>query len=126
MIQDLIGRALFRAVAARRPQTGLIHHSDRGSQYCSNGYQRLLKQFGLIASMSRKGNCYDNAPMESFFGTLKNELVHHRKYRTRQEAIAEISEYIEVFCNRQRRHASLGNHSPAAFWMKFFCRQKAA
>lgn len=126
MTKDLVGRALFRAVAARRPQAGLIHHSDRGSQYCSKNYQKLLRQFGVIASMSRKGNCYDNAPMESFFGTLKNELVHHRTFRTRPEAITEISEYIEVFYNRQRRHANLGNISPLAFWKKYFSRQRAA
>ena len=126
MTKDLVGRALSRAVGARRPQAGLIHHSDRGSQYCSKNYQKMLRQFGVIASMSRKGNCYDNAPMESFFGTLKNELVHHRTFRTRQEAIAEISEYIEVFYNRQRRHANSGNVSPLAFWKKYFSRQGAA
>ena len=126
MTQDLVGRALFRAITSRRPSAGLIHHSDRGSQYCSGSYQKLLDQFKMVASMSRKGNCYDNAPMESFFGTLKTELVHHRNYRTRQEAMREISEYIEVFYNRQRRHASLGNLSPAAYWKKFFRRQGAA
>lgn len=126
MTQDLVGRALFRAATAKRPPAGLIHHSDRGSQYCSLNYQNLLKQFGMEPSMSRKGNCYDNAPMESFFGTFKTELVHHRRYRTRQEAMAEISEYIEVFYNRQRRHASLGNISPAAFERKFFSRPRIA
>ncbi len=126
MTQDLVSRALFRAVAARRPPAELIHHSDRGSQYCSRHYQKLLKQFKITPSMSRKGNCYDNAPMESFFGTLKTELVYHRKYRKREEALAEISEYIEVFYNRQRRHASLGNISPAAYWRKFNRRQGAA
>lgn len=126
MTQDLVARALFRAVAARRPSVGLIHHSDRGSQYCSRRYQKLLKQFKITPSMSRKGNCYDNAPMESFFGTLKTELVYHRKYRKRQEAVAEVSEYIEVFYNRQRRHASLGNISPLAFWRKYYRRQGAA
>ena len=126
MTQELVGQALFRAVAARRPPKGLIHHSDRGSQYCSRSYRKLQKQFKITTSMSRKGNCYDNAPMESFFGTLKTELVHHRKYRTRQEAIADIREYIEVFYNRQRRHASLGNISPAAFWKKFIRHQGAA
>lgn len=125
MTQDLVGRALFRAVAAKRPPKGLIHHSDRGSQYCSRSYQKLMKQFKMLPSMSRKGNCWDNASMESFFGTLKRELVHHRKYRTRQQAIAEISEYIEMFYNRQRRHASLGNISPAAYWRKFIRRQGA-
>lgn len=126
MTQDLVSRALFRAVVARRPSPSLIHHSDRGTQYCSHSYRKLLKQFKMTASMSRKGNCYDNAPMESFFGTLKTELVHHCKYRNRQEAIAGISEYIEVFYNRQRRHTSLGNISPAAFWKKFIRRQGAA
>jgi len=126
MTQDLVGRALFRAVAARRPPVGLIHHSDRGSQYCSHSYRKLLKQFNIVASMSRKGNCYDNAPMESFFGTLKTELVHHRKYRTRQEATSDIREYVEVFYNRQRRHARLGNLSPAAYWKKFIRQQGAA
>lgn len=78
MTQDLVGRALFRAVTARPPK-GLIHHSARGSQYCSHSYQKLMKQFNMTPSMSCKGNCWDNAPMESFFGTLKRELVHHRK-----------------------------------------------
>jgi putative transposase len=126
MTQDLVGRALFQAVAKRRPGDGLIHHSDRGSQYCSGSYQKLMRQFKMNPSMSRKGNCWDNAPMESFFGTLKTELVHHRKYRTRQEAAAEIREYIEVFYNRQRRHASLGNLSPAVYWKKHVMRQGAA
>jgi len=126
MTQDLVGRALFRVVAIRRPGEGLIHHSDRGSQYCSGSYQKLMRQFKMNPSMSRKGNCWDNAPMESFFGTLKTERVHHRKYRTRQEAVAEIREYIEVFYNRQRRHASLGNLSPAVYWKKYVMRQGAA
>jgi putative transposase len=126
MTQDLVGRALFRAVSIRRPGEGLIHHSDRGSQYCSDSYQKLMRQFKMNPSMSRKGNCWDNAPMESFFGTLKTELVHHKKYRTRQEAVAEIREYIEVFYNRQRRHASLGNLSPAVYWKKYVMRQGAA
>lgn len=115
MTQKLVGQALIRAVKLRRPKPGLIHHSDRGSQYCAHSYQRLLRQFKMQVSMSRKGNCYDNAPMESFWGTLKNELVHHRRYETRAEAIQEITEYIELFYNRQRRHSKLGNLSPAAF-----------
>ena len=122
----LVSRSLFRAVAAKRPGNGLIHHSDRGSQYCSYDYSKLLKQFGMKASMSRKGNCYDNAPMESFWGTLKSELVHHRRYRSRQEAIQEISEYIEVFYNRQRRQARLGYLSPVAYEQKFYKRNLAA
>ncbi|HGJ9107932.1 TPA: IS3 family transposase, partial [Pseudomonas aeruginosa] len=108
MTQELTARALFRAVQQRRPAPGLIHHSDRGSQYCALAYRQLLEQFGMQASMSRKGNCYDNAPMESFWGSLKNELVHHQRYATRAQAEASIREYIEIFYNRQRRHSRLG------------------
>jgi transposase InsO family protein len=126
MTKELVSRSLFRAVKAKRPDTGLIHHSDRGSQYCSYEYSERVKQFGMKASMSRKGNCYDNAPMESFWGTLKNELVHHSRYLTRQEAIQEITEYIEVFYNRQRRQAGLGFMSPAAYEKQFYYRQLAA
>lgn len=115
MTQALTGQALVRAVKLKRPGAGLIHHSDRGGQYCANGYRALLKQFKMEASMSRRGNCYDNAPMESFWGTLKNELVHHWRYATREEAKADITEYIEIFYNRQRRHSKLGNMAPAAF-----------
>lgn len=115
MTQQLTGQALVRAVKLKRPAAGLIHHSDRGSQYCANGYRALLRQFRMEASMSRRGNCYDNAPMESLWGTLKNELVHHRRYATREEAKADITEYIEIFYNRQRRHSKLGNLAPAAF-----------
>jgi putative transposase len=126
MTRELVGKALFSAVKAKRPSEGLIHHSDRGSQYCSHDYQRLLKQFGIQASMSRKGNCYDNAPMESFWGTLKNELIHHQRYRTRQEAIQEIREYIEIFYNRQRRQKRLGYLSPIAFEKNYYKEIKAA
>jgi len=124
--KNLISESLFRAVAAKRPAKGLIHHSDRGSQYCSGNYRKLLEQFAMTASMSRKGNCYDNAPMESFWGTLKQELVHHRKYRSRQEAMREISEYIEVFYNRQRRQKRLGYLSPVAYEKKFYEKRMAA
>jgi len=126
MTKSLVSQSLFRAVAAKRPKKGLIHHSDRGSQYCSYEYRELLDQFGLTASMSRKGNCYDNAPMESFWGTLKNELVHHRRYTTRDEAIRDIREYIEIFYNRQRRQARLGYLSPAAYEQSFYAGQLAA
>jgi len=105
LTKNLVSQSLIRAVAAKRPAQGLIHHSDRGSQYCSHEYRNILDQLGLTASMSRKGNCYDNAPMESFWGTLKQELVHHRRYRNRLEAIRDITEYIEIFYNRQRRQA---------------------
>lgn len=124
--KNLVSQSLFRAVAAKRPAEGLIHHSDRGSQYCSYEYRELLGQFEMRSSMSRKGNCYDNAPMESFWGTLKQELVHHRHYRTRQEAIQDITEYIEVFYNRQRRQARLGFLSPAVYAQKFYAGQLAA
>jgi len=124
--RQLVSQSLFRAVTAKRPGSGLIHHSDRGSQYCSYNYQKLLTQFGMKASMSRKGNCYDNAPMESFWGTLKQELVHHRRYRTRQEAIRDITEYIEIFYNRQRLQARLGYLSPVVYEQKFYSRQLAA
>lgn len=126
MTKALVMQSLFRAVAAKRPAKGLIHHSDRGSQYCSPKYRKLLEQFGMIASMSRRGNCYDNAPMESFWGILKQELVHHRRYSTRQEAIQEITEYIEIFYNRQRRQARLGYLSPVAYEQKFNAGQLAA
>jgi transposase InsO family protein len=126
MTTDLVRDALRKAVGAKCPRPGLIHHSDRGSQYCAQDYQEQLRQFGMTASMSRKGNCYDNAPMESFWGTLKNELVHHRRYETREQARREIAEYIEIFYNRQRRHSRLGNRSPAAFAQQWARQQSAA
>ena len=124
--KNLVSQSLFKAVATKRPGSGLIHHSDRGSQYCAHEYRRLMDQFKMGASMSRRGDCYDNAPMESFWGTLKNELVHHRRYKTRQEAIQEITEYIEVFYNRKRRQARLGYVSPAVYERQFYARQLAA
>jgi len=124
--KNLVSESLFRSVSMKRPAKGLIHHSDRGSQYCSYDYGKLLEQFGMKASMSGKGNCYDNAPMESFWGTLKSELIHHRRYKSRQEAIQEITEYIEVFYNRQRRQARLGYLSPAAYEQNFYKRDLAA
>jgi putative transposase len=124
--KNLVSQSLFRAVAAKRPASGLIHHSDRGRQYCAYEYRRLMDQFKMRASMSRKGDCYDNAPMESFWGTLKSELVHHSRYKTRDEAIREITEYIEVFYNRQRRQARLGYLSPVNYERQFYARQVAA
>lgn len=126
MTKELVNKSLLNAVVRKRPAKGLVHHSDRGSQYCSHTYRGLLELLGMKASMSRKGNCYDNAPMESFWGTLKNELVHHRRYTSRREAIDEITEYIEIFYNRQRRQARLGYMSPAAYERKFYERQLAA
>ena len=126
MTQELTGKALFRAVQQKRPVAGLIHHSDRGSQYCAHDYRKLLKQFKMKASMSRKGNCYDNAPMESFWGSLKNELVHHCRYETRDEAEASIREYIEIFYNRQRRHSRLGYVAPPKFALNYYNQKQVA
>jgi putative transposase len=126
MTQQLVMQALFRAVTARRPGKGLLHHSDRGSQYCSHAYQKLLCQFDMQISMSRRGNCWDNAPMESYWGSLKTELVHHRRFTTRDQAKREITEYIEIFYNRIRKQARLGHLSPAAFSQKYHAMQMAA
>lgn len=126
MTKNLVSQSLFRGVAAKRPPRGLIHHSDRGSQYCAHEYRKLLDQFGMVTSMSRRGNCYDNAPMESFWGTLKNELVHHRRFKTRAEAIQAITEYIEIFYRRQRKQARLGYLSPAAFERQFYEKRLVA
>ncbi len=118
--RNLVGQSLLRAVTTRRPEKGLLHHSDRGVQYCSHEYRSLLEQFGLEVSMSGTGNCFDNAPMESFWGILKQELVHHRHYRSRREAMEDITEYIEVFYNRQRLQARLGYLSPVAYAQKYY------
>jgi putative transposase len=126
LTRNLVSQSLFKAVAAKRPANGLIQHSDRGSQYCSHDFRNILKQHGFIASMSRKGNCYDNAPMESFWGTLKQELIHHRRYRTRQETIRDITEYIEIFYNRQRLQPGLGYLSPAVFEQRYYAGLVAA
>jgi len=120
LTKSLISQSLFRAMAAKRPASGLLHHSDRGSQYCSYEYRNILDQFHLKISMSGKGNCFDNAPMESFWGTLKQELVHHRHYGSRLEAIRDITEYIEIFYNRQRRQSRLGFLAPAAYAQKYY------
>jgi transposase InsO family protein len=113
--RSLVLAALRMAIETRQPSPGLLHHSDRGSQYASQDYRDVLTKYQIQASMSRKGNCYDNAPMESFFGTLKTELIHQRHYLTRMEARTDIFEYIEVFYNRFRRHSALGYLSPVAF-----------
>lgn len=113
--QELVSAALRDAVGRQSPTEGLIHHSDRGRQYASYAYQELLKEYGMTPSMSRSGNCYDNAYMESFFGTLKTELVHGERYRSRLEARLSIFEYVEVFYNRQRIHSALGYRSPEEY-----------
>jgi putative transposase len=115
MTSRLVVDALEMAVQRRRPEVGLLTHSDRGSQYASAHYQEMLAVQGITCSMSRVAQCWDNAPMESFFGTLKRELVHDEKYATHQEAKASLVEYIEVFYNRVRLHSSLGYVSPEVF-----------
>jgi putative transposase len=111
----LVSESLLKALGLRKSAQGLLQHSDRGSQYCAVEYRQILESKGIQVSMSRRGNCYDNAPMESFWGILKQELVHHRHYATRREAMSEIREYIEIFYNRQRIQAKLGFLSPAAY-----------
>jgi putative transposase len=115
MESRLVVDALELAVGRRLPDEGLLAHSDRGSQYASEHYQRLLARHGIACSMSRRADCWDNAPMESFFASLKKELVHGADFTTRQEARAAIVEYIEVFYNTKRRHSSLGYVSPAEY-----------
>ena len=115
MTAHLVNDALLMAVWKRKPPKGLMVHSDQGSQYASDLYQKTIKAHGFTCSMSRKGNCWDNAPAESFFHTLKTELTHHKRYRTRLEAKKEIFEYIEVFYNRQRRHSTIGYQTPLAY-----------
>ena len=113
--QELASAALRDAAGRQSPPEGLIHHSDRGRQYASYAYQELLREYGITPSMSRSGNCYDNAYVESFGGTLKTELVHGERYRSRLEARLSIFEYVEVFYNRQRRHSALGYRSPVQY-----------
>jgi putative transposase len=112
---ELVGRALSNALEHRRPTGTILHHSDRGVQYARDDDQELLRDNGLEVSMSRTGNCWDNAAMESFFGTLKQELVHRETYATREEARRSLFEYIEVFYNRQRLHSTLGYLSPVQY-----------
>ena len=115
MTRDLVIDALDMAVKERRPGPGVLHHSDRGSQYASDDYQERLKKYGMICSMSRKGDCWDNAVMESFYRSLKVECVYLTRYRTREEARRDIFTYIELFYNRVRRHSYLGYLSPEEY-----------
>ena len=115
METTLVSDALRMAIAGRSPGEGLLHHSDRGSQYTSDDYMHLLQKHGMEVSMSGVGQCWDNAAKESFWATLKTELVHHERYATRDQARASIFEYIEVFYNRKRLHSSLGYVSPEQF-----------
>lgn len=111
--------ALHMAIQNQLPKKGLIHHSDRGIQYACKSYQKILRQFKIDCSMSRKGNCWDNAPIESFFGTLKTELVYRRNFKTREEAKQAIFKFIEVFYNRKRLHSSLGYLSPMVYEQQY-------
>ncbi len=115
LTSELVNEALRMGIGRQLPTVDLLAHSDRGSQYASGSYQRLLASRGIRCSMSRKGNCWDNAPMESFFATLKKELVHQERYATREEARQSLFEYIEVFYNRVRRHSAIGYQSPTRF-----------
>lgn len=126
MTKELVKTAFLKALKYRRPALGCIHHSDRGSQYCAQSYQNLIKQAGLKPSMSRKGNCYDNAPTESFWGSLKREMVNHQSFKTRNEAKSAIQEWIEIFYNRIRRHTSLGGISPARWAANYYKKRKSA
>jgi putative transposase len=112
---ELATEALEMAIRLRGPDEGLLHHSDRGTQYASEDYQALLERHGISGSMSRSGNCWDNASMESFFKSFKVELVYQSKYATREEARQSIYEYIELFYNRQRLHSALGYRSPVEY-----------
>ncbi len=116
--RDLAIRALDMAVALRRPPQGCIHHTDRGSQYCSHDYQKRMRQHGFKVSMSGAGNCYDNAVVETFFKTIKAELIWRRTWHTRRQAEVAIFEYINGFYNPRRRHSTLGGKSPIAFERK--------
>ncbi|WP_198335248.1 IS3 family transposase [Psychrobacter namhaensis] len=124
MTADLVCRALNMAIKNKRPSKGLIVHSDRGSQYCSHAYHTTIKQHQFIGSMSGKGNCFDNAPIESFWGVLKNELVYHQDYKTRFTAINDIISYIELYYNQTRIQKGLGYQSPRQVWFDYY-RQAA-
>ena len=125
MSKKLIMDALRMAIWRRRPAPGLMFHSDRGSQYCSNDFQKMLKTHGMVSSMSRKSNCWDNSVAESFFGSLKTERVFFSSFKTREEARRDIIDYIEMFYNSNRRHSYLGYVSPKEF-EKLWLLKKAA
>ncbi len=125
MTTDLVLGALQDAYEAKKPKRGLLHHSDRGSQYASSEYSEQLELYKMVPSMSRKGNCYDNACIESFHSILKKELIYRKRFRTKQQAHEEIYRYIEFFYNRKRIHGSLGYLTPARFATKFDKRKTA-
>jgi putative transposase len=114
---DLVVHALRKAVMKRQPLSCLVFHSDRGIQYCSETFRSELRRYGMLQSMSRKGDCWDNAVAESFFGTIKRELIYHERYQTRDEARLSVFQYIEGWYNRRRRHSTLGRISPFDFEM---------
>jgi transposase InsO family protein len=120
MTRQLVINALIMAMQRRQPSSGLIFHSDRGSQYASKEFQSLLARHGIRCSMSRKGDCWDNAPIESFFGSLKQELVFHQRYQSRFHARQSLFAYIERFYNRRRLHSTLGYKSPAEYEAAYF------
>jgi transposase InsO family protein len=126
MTVDLVLNALNQAVTHRSPADGLTHHSDKGSQYTSKDFQKQLKAYCMVVSMSGTGNCYDNAAMESFFHTLKTEHTYFEHYTTREQAMRSIFEYVEVFYNRQRLHSTLGYYSPMAFEKKWSQQQEVS
>ena len=115
LTKELVIKALLQAVRKYNPRRGIILHSDRGSQYASNDYKSTAKKYGFIQSMSGKGNCYDNAVVESFFHTLKTEYVFWEKFETRNQAVKSLFAYIEIFYNRFRKHSALGYKSPVDF-----------
>lgn len=123
---ELVKSALQMAVIQRAPEAGLLHHSDRGVQYASDAYQQSLAELEIVCSMSRKGDCWDNAMMESFFGSLKSEWVYGKDYQSPAEAKNDLFKYIEVFYNRQRRHSALGYISPAEFERRYEMNQDQA
>jgi transposase InsO family protein len=124
--RQLALQALQRATTDRKPRDGMLHHSDRGSTYASGDYRNALDDLGVVASMSRKGDCWDNAVAESFFATIKGEMIDHEDFQTRAEAIAAMADYIDGFYNVQRMHSSIGYMSPIEFELTLMSRQEAA
>lgn len=123
---ELVEAAMHMALDARTPGEGLLHHSDRGCQYASSAYRGRLKDAGIQMSMSRRGNCYDNAVIESFWGKLKTEMLHHRRFKTKEDARTAVFEYIEMFYNPVRRHAAIGYVSPVEFEKNLLAKKQAA
>jgi len=126
MTKELTINALKQAIGRENPGDGLIFHSDRGSQYAAYAYQETLDKYGIRQSMSRKGNCYDNACMESFFSTLKKDMIYGRRFKTREEAKLVIIEYIETFYNCHRLHSTLGNMSPMEYECQYYYQEEVA